>query len=168
MARPSAYRVEHRRRREGKTDYRLRLRLLKSRKPRLVIRKFSKNITCQVVEYRENGDVTIASASASELKTLGWSGNTGNIPSAYLTGLACGIRAKNKISEAVPDLGMQPSTKFSRLYAALKGFIDAGVAADHSNEILPDDKRIKGEHIPAEKKPKNFDEIRDKIISGIR
>ena len=41
----------YRRKREGKTDYRKRLRLLLSGKPRLVIRRSLRDISAQVIEY---------------------------------------------------------------------------------------------------------------------
>jgi len=165
MIRFSKYKVAHRRRREGRTDYRFRLKLLKSKKPRFVVRKFNKNISCQIIEYNPKGDKTIVSAHSRELKNLGWSHNAGNLPAAYLTGLLCGLRAKDKkIKEAVFDAGLYTSTKGSKLYAALKGFLDAGVAIPHSSEILPDEKRIKGEHITEERRPKIFQEVKEKIL----
>jgi len=50
------YSVKPRRRREGKTDYRKRLKLLRSRKVRMVVRKSIKNTQIQFVEYKEGGD----------------------------------------------------------------------------------------------------------------
>ncbi len=56
-------RVPFRRKREGKTDYRLRIKLLLSNKPRLVVRRSLKNINVQLIDVSENGDVTITSAA---------------------------------------------------------------------------------------------------------
>ena len=146
--RMKTFRVSHRRRREGRTDYRQRLRLLKSRKHRLVIRRSSRGMVCQVIEYHSKGDRVIASAGQKELAARGWKTASGNLPAAYLTGMICGIEArKKKVREAVLDIGLHTSTKGSRIYAALKGFIDAGVSVPHSDEILPSDERIKGTHI---------------------
>ena len=142
--------VAHRRRREGRTDYRQRLRLLKARKPRLVIRRSSGGVSCQVVEYRSEGDRVIASAGPNDIKSKGWKVSTGNVPAAYLVGLACGVEArKKKVKEAVPDIGLHVSTKGSRIYACLKGFSDAGIAVPHSEEVLPDEERVRGSHIEA-------------------
>lgn len=142
------YIVPHRRRREGKTDYRARLKLLKSGKPRLVIRKSINNIICHAVEYKENGDCTHVSAHSRELKKLGWKGGTGNLCSAYLTGLLFGAKAKKKgIKEMVLDMGLYRSTKANRVYAALKGVADAGVKVPCSEEILPKQDRLSGKHI---------------------
>lgn len=148
MARSKTSVVPHRRRREQKTDYKKRLKLLKSGTPRLVVRKSNANIVCQIVEYHPEGDRTLITASSRELpKIAGWKGNTGNIPSAYLTGLLCGTRARGKVKEAVLDFGLTRSTKGNRTYAALKGVVDGGLSVPHSEEILPDEERIKGSHI---------------------
>ena len=56
MTQGPRYHVKPRRRREGKTDYRKRLRLLRSRKIRMVVRKSLKNTQVQLVEYKE-GDL---------------------------------------------------------------------------------------------------------------
>jgi len=140
--------VPHRRRREKKTDYHLRLKLLKARKPRFVVRKSLNNITCQIIDFDPKGDKVLATADSKELKKFGWDINCGNIPAAYLTGFLCGLRAKKKnIKNAILDIGLYTSTKGSRLYAALKGAVDSGLDIPHSEEILPEDERIKGIHI---------------------
>jgi large subunit ribosomal protein L18 len=150
MRRKVKYVMPHRRRREGKTDYRLRLKLLKSRKPRFVVRKSNKNVICQVIKYEEKGDKTIASAEASELKHFGWYFNSANLPSAYLTGLLCAQRAKkHKIKELVFDIGLYAKTRGNILFAALKGALDGGMEIPYNEEILPSDDRICGKHIVA-------------------
>ena len=154
--------VHFKRRKEKKTNYIKRLALLKSEKTRLVIRKSLSNISIQFINFKPSGDETIASASSKELKKIGWS-KCGNIPAAYLTGLLAGKKAREKnIKEAVLDLGLQTSTKGSRLYAALKGVLDAGIIIPHSKEILPSEERIKGKHI-SEEVSKQFEDIKSKI-----
>lgn len=163
------YIVPHRRRRKQKTDYRLRLALVKSNKPRLIVRCSSNNMTCQIVNYVSKGDKVEVSVNASHIKKLGWKGHRGNLPSAYLTGLLCGIEAKKKkISEAVLDIGLQ-SHKSSKVFAALKGVLDAGLNVSHSKEILPNDERIGGIHIKNYRKTdtdKNFEEVKKKILGS--
>jgi large subunit ribosomal protein L18 len=140
--------VPHRRRREMKTDYRSRLGLLKSGKPRLVIRKSLNSLTCQIVEYKTDGDKCLVAADSGQLKKFGWKAGTGNIPAAYLTGLLCGAMAmKKKITEAVLDMGLCTSTPGSRIYAALRGVVESGLNVPHSKEILPNDERTKGAHV---------------------
>ncbi|HDD46392.1 MAG TPA: 50S ribosomal protein L18 [Candidatus Aenigmarchaeota archaeon] len=148
MGKGKTYIIPHRRRREGRTDYRKRLRLLKSHLPRFVVRKSLNNIICQIIEFMPKGDKVIVSADSKELKKFGWLGNCGNIPAAYLTGLLCGLRAKKKgIERSVLDIGMYRSVKGSRIYGALKGALDAGISIPHSPDILPKEERIKGMHI---------------------
>ena len=38
-------------------------------------------------------------------------------------------------------------TKGSRIFASLKGILDAGIDIPHNEEVLPSEERIKGEHI---------------------
>jgi large subunit ribosomal protein L18 len=148
MRRMSIQIMPHRRRREQRTDYRQRLRLLKSRKPRFVVRLAGRSVTCQIVMHDPKGDRTIATATSFELKKHGWKGHTGNLPAAYLTGFLCGQKAKKeKVREAVMDTGLHHSVKGSRIYSALKGALDAGMQIPHSESILPSEERIKGAHI---------------------
>jgi len=108
---------QYRRKAEGKTDYRRRLKLLISGIPRLVIRRTNKNMIVQVVEYSDDGDHVLLTANSSELKKLGWKHATANLPAAYLTGMLAAKKAKEKkVKKAIVDLGLQPKS-CSRLYA---------------------------------------------------
>jgi len=148
MARNARYRVQLRRRREGKTDYQARKALVVSVKPRLVARKSIKNMIAQIVVAKAKGDEVLAAAHSSELtEKFGWKASTGNVPSAYLTGLLCGLRAqKEGITEAVFDIGLIPPTKGSRLFATLSGILDAGLEVPHSEKKLVKE-RLNGVHI---------------------
>ena len=88
------YRVPFRRRRERKTDYRSRLKLLFSQKPRVVVRNSNKYIQMQLVLNDTFCDKTFVAVVSSELNRYGYNGGTGNIPAAYLTGLLFGKKAK--------------------------------------------------------------------------
>ena len=149
MAKGPRYRVPFRRRREGKTDYYLRRKLVISGLPRLVARKTLKHMVAQIIVARPEGDKTLISAHSKELiQKYGWLGGTGNIPAAYLTGLLIGYKAlKANIEKAILDIGLHRPTKGNRVFAVLKGAVDAGLEIPHSEEILPDEYRIKGEHI---------------------
>ncbi|MDF1540200.1 MAG: 50S ribosomal protein L18 [Candidatus Thorarchaeota archaeon] len=150
MAQGPTYRVKFRRRREGKTNYYRRRRLLLSKQPRLVIRKTNTKIIVQVMTAKIPGDVTEASAISSELLKHGWGAATNNLPSAYLTGLLAGLRAKSRgVDYAVLDIGLNPPVKGSKIYAAMKGVVDAGIDVPHSPDILPDEDRLSGKHIIA-------------------
>lgn len=149
MATGPRYRVAFRRRREGKTNYRTRRALVLSRVPRVVVRLSLKNVIIQVIEAESIGDKVMVSAHSHELaKTYGWKSAGGNIPSAYLTGLLCGYKALvSGLETAFLDIGLHLPVKGTRIFAALKGFVDAGVEVPHSEDILPDESRINGEHI---------------------
>ncbi|MCK4740328.1 MAG: 50S ribosomal protein L18, partial [Candidatus Thorarchaeota archaeon] len=67
MAHGPTYKVKFRRRREGKTNYYRRRRLLLSRLPRLVVRKTNTGMIVQVVDARVAGDMTVASAVSPEI-----------------------------------------------------------------------------------------------------
>ena len=193
MATGPTYRVKFRRRREAKTDYRKRLKLLLSRKPRLVARRTLNHCIAQIVLYDEKVDRTVVSAHSRELIKLGYKGHTGNLPSAYLTGYLLGKKALAKgYTEAVLDIGLHRATKGAAVFAILKGALDAGMQIPHGEEILPSEERIRGEHIKAyaemlkeqdmekykrqfskylekglepEKLPEHFEEIKAKIDS---
>lgn len=139
---------QFKRKEQGRTDYKKRLILLKSKKLRLVIRKSLNNILIQIVQYNPDGDKILISTHSNQLKKFNWSYHRGNIPSAYLTGLLCGTKAKSKkINEAVLDTGLLRNIKKTTIYAALKGVIDAGLKVPVSEDVFPPEERISGKHI---------------------
>ena len=173
MAKGSKYVVQYRRKRKGKTDYNKRLETLKSGSHRMVIRPSDKHIIVQIIEYKEAGDIVKASAHSTELKKFGWTFSTSNTPAAYLTGLLCGFRGcSNGIKDAILDIGLNPSIKGSRLYAALRGAVDSGFKIPHDASIFPDEGRIKGEHIATYRNrkdiPEKFVEVKGKIMEGFK
>lgn len=140
--------IQKRRKKEGKTNYKKRLRLLLSKKPRLVIRLTLGRVTAQLIVYQPEGDKVIVSANSKELEEHGWKFNKGNLSSAYLTGLLIGAKAKkHDVKEAVLDIGFRNPTKGSKIFACLKGAVDAGLNIPCSKEIFPSEDRIKGKHI---------------------
>ncbi len=169
MAKGPRYKVEYKRRRQGKTNYKKRLNLLKSDLPRLVIRKTNRYIIVQLVKYNSEGDQILTATSSKELKEkFKWKFSTRNLPAAYLTGFLCGCRGKHeKIKQGVLDLGLCPPVNGSRIYSALKGVIDSGLEIPHSEEIFPEEKRIMGghisEHTHKENLTKNFEESKKLI-----
>lgn len=149
MPKNPRYRVPVRRRREQKTNYYLRRKLLISRIPRLVVRRSINHISAQIVESLPEGDRVLVSTHSCELrKKYGWKGHCGNTPAAYLTGLLIGLKArKKKIKKTILDIGLQASVKQNSLYAVLKGALDGQLEVPHGDGILPSDSRIRGEHI---------------------
>ena len=148
MARDSRYCTKFRRRREGKTDYHARKALVLSGMPRLVARTSISNIIAQIIVAKPKGDEVLISAHSRELVKYGWKASRGNLSAAYLTGFLCGLKAKTHgVEEAILDIGLYPPTKGARVFAVLKGVLDAKINVPHSESKLPDEKRIKGEHI---------------------
>ena len=167
MTQGPRYHVKPRRRREGKTDYRKRLKLLRSGKIRVVVRKSLKNTQIQLIEYKQAGDNIIVTANSNELKKLyDWKFSTSNTPAAYLTGFLAGIRAKNKgISECVLDTGRHPPITGSKIFASVKGLVDAGIECIHSEEKVPSEDRIMGKHLSKDIMPA-ITELKSKISGG--
>lgn len=149
MGKNPRYKRPFRRRAEGKTNYHRRLKLLKSRKLRLVIRASNNHIRIQIVNSALKGDKVLVSAFSKELnKTFEWKANPGNIPSAYLTGYLAGLRAKKaNFEDIIPDLGIFYHR--NRVLAALKGVLDAGIDLAIKEEFFPEglQERINGSHI---------------------
>jgi len=196
MATSSRYCVPLRRRREGKTDYRIRKAFVISGKPRFVARCTLKNVVVQIVVAKPHGDEVLVSAHSRELtEKFGWKAPRGNIPSAYLTGLLCGLKAKAQgVDEAVLDLGLHSPSKGARVFAVLKGVLDAGINVPHSEEKLPDEGRIGGKHVakyaesltpnsetyqtmfsdylkhelPPENLPKHFAEVKKTVVATFK
>jgi large subunit ribosomal protein L18 len=137
-----------RRRRENRTDYHQRLRLLKSGKPRLVARVSNRHVRAQLITPGLDGDETHAAASSEDLDEYGWEAPTGNLPSAYLTGYLAGKRALAAgVEEAVLDIGLNTATPGNKVFAVQEGAIDAGVEIPHNESVLADWSRNRGEHI---------------------
>ncbi len=181
MATGPRYKVPMRRRREVRTDYHQRLRLLKSGKPRLVARTSNKHTTAQLISPGPQGDETRASAHSSDLAEYGWEAPTANLPAAYLTGLLAGKRAVEAgLEEAVLDIGLNTASPGNKVFAVQEGAIDAGLEIPHNDSVLADWSRTRGEHIAdyadqleeplysgefdATDLPDHFDETREAIL----
>jgi len=159
MAHGPRYRVPFRRRREGKTDYRYRLRLLKSGLPRALYRRSNRHITVQIAAFDYAGDRILAHATSKELAAFGAKRSASSTPAAYLTGYLAGKKAlKNGIDEAVFDMGLSIPSKGCRAFATLKGLVDAGMDIAHGDSQMPDEDRISGAHI-GEDVVKMFEEV---------
>ncbi|MCI4353168.1 MAG: 50S ribosomal protein L18 [Thermoplasmata archaeon] len=144
------YRVPFRRRREGKTDYRTRLRLLRGDRPRAVVRVTNRRVLVSLTAYDPHGDRVLASAESPELTSVGFpEPNLRTTPAAYLTGYLAGVRAKAAgTSSAVLDVGIRHPAPGGRLMGALKGLLDAGLDIPHGDEGLPSADRLNGQHLP--------------------
>ncbi|KAF8820770.1 ribosomal protein RPL5 [Cardiosporidium cionae] len=100
----SRYQVKLRRRREGKTDYRARSRLIRqqknkynAKKYRFVVRITNKKIVCQVIYSTLQGDKILCGAESTELPRYGISVGLTNYSAAYATGLLLTRRLLKKL-----------------------------------------------------------------------
>jgi len=130
------YQVKYRRRREGKTDYYARKRLVtqdknkyNTPKYRFVVRFSNSDITTQIVAAKIAGDVTLTSAYAHELPHFGIKQGLTNYSASYATGLLLARRHLQKVGLAdkyaglkVPngeDYHVEPLADGPRPFAAL-------------------------------------------------
>mmetsp|Transcript_77197 Transcript_77197/g.133884 ORF Transcript_77197/g.133884 Transcript_77197/m.133884 type:complete len:317 (+) Transcript_77197:81-1031(+) len=88
------YQVKKRRRREGKTDFQARRKMVRqdknkfnNKKYRLIVRLTNKRVICQIAYATIAGDVIVAHASSNELTKFGIPCGHKNYAAAYATGL---------------------------------------------------------------------------------
>lgn len=159
-------RIMRRRRREGKTDYKARLTMLKSDKPRIVIRKTNRYVIIQLVKSDIAQDKVISGISSKNLLAFGWPkekiGSLKSLPAAYLAGFLLGEQIKEKTKHAIFDIGMNRNVHQSRIYAVLKGLLDSGISIPHNKEALPSDEILK----KSEESKKLIDSLKKKITGG--
>lgn len=137
-----------RRRRQGLTLYRKRMKLVRSKLPRLVVRKTNRQVVVQVIESRVGGDATIVTTNSKQLTKYGWTKSSKNTPAAYLTGFLAGSFAIRKgVKEAVTDIGLNIATKGAKVLVAIQGAIDSGLGAKLDKIVLPEESRMKGKDI---------------------
>ncbi|KAK9880199.1 hypothetical protein WA026_010073 [Henosepilachna vigintioctopunctata] len=98
------YQVKFKRRREGKTDYYARKRLIvqdknkyNTPKYRLIVRLSNRDITCQVAYSRIEGDQIVCAAYSHELPKYGVKVGLTNYAAAYCTGLLLARRLLKKL-----------------------------------------------------------------------
>ncbi len=168
MAHGPRFRVKFRRQREGKTDYRYRLRQLKSERPRAVVRFTNRRVLVSLEEFDPKGDRILVQAESPELVAVGFpSSSLTSTPAAYLTGYLAGLRLAAKgPKEAVLDAGVLRPSKGGRILGALQGLLDAGVDVPHSKEGLPPKERLGGAHLKTPL-PQPLDQYRQKVSSSL-
>ncbi len=163
------YNVPFRRKREQKTDYNKRLKFLKSGEKRFITRLSNTIVRAQIVDYKIDGDQSLVFITSKKLKDFGWKHSLKNTSAIYLTGLLAGVLAKEKgIKKVIFDTGVRNYKAHSRIYASLKGIVDAGIDAPHDPKAFPSDDRIQGKHVDDNLKnniSKDFLEVKEKILS---
>ena len=155
-----------RRRKENKTDYLNRLKLLKSHRPRVVFRRTNRYAVVQYVTSKEAQDKIEFGVTSKSLLKYGWpesaKGSLKSISASYLTGYLMGKEIqKKKLETPIVDFGMIRTLHKTKIYAFLKGMIDSGIEIKCDEECFPEDNRINGEHmkckIDVEKIKSNID-----------
>lgn len=179
-----------RRIRERKTNYRKREKLLIGKKDFVTVNVSDQNVSAQLIRPELLGDKVMASVHSNELLSYGWKGSRKNIPSCYLVGLLLGRKCiQKKITRAILYIGKRHFT--TKIAACLKGMSEAGLEMPFSEEILPTEERIQGNHIAEyakkiksnddlyksrfssslgsglepEKYPNHFSEVKDRIVN---
>ena len=180
-----------RRIREKKTNYRKREKLLIGKKDFVTVNLSDQNVSAQLIRPHLLGDKVMASAHSNELLSYGWKGSRKNLPSCYLVGLLLGKKCiQKKITSTILYIGKRHFT--TKIAACLKGLSEAGLEMPYSENILPSDDRIQGNHIAEyakklktneevyklrfssylgsglepEKYSAHFSEVKDKIVNG--
>jgi len=97
------FQVKNRRRREGKTDFRARRKMVRqdknkfnNKKYRLVVRFTNKRVICQIMYATIRGDMIVSQANSSELTKYGVPCGHKNYAAAYCTGLLVARRTLKK------------------------------------------------------------------------
>jgi len=141
----SRYQTKYKRRRQGKTDYYARKRLITQAKNkynapkyRLVVRFTNKDIIMQIISSEITGDKVFVSAYAHELKAYGITHGLTNWAAAYATGLLIARRALSKLGLDKDFVGVEEADgEFTLTEAAetddgerrpFKAFLDVGLA----------------------------------------
>ena len=162
--------VLFRRKREQNTDYGKRLKLLTSRKVRLVVRITNQKVSAQLVSFASTGDKILAAADSTALKGLGWTYSMKNIPAAYLTGLLIAKKAQEgKFEEVILDTGFRTPSAKGKIFAFVKGAVDGGLDIIRGNEekTFPSEEVISGKTIQDYAiKIKENKEVYNKLFSG--
>jgi large subunit ribosomal protein L5e len=97
------YQVPKRRRREGKTDFKARRKMVRqdknkfnNKKYRLIVRFTNSRVICQVAYATIRGDIVVSSASSSDLAKFGIPCGLKNYAAAYCTGMLVARRTLKK------------------------------------------------------------------------
>jgi len=173
------FQVKYRRRREAKTDYQQRRRLIiqdknkfSSHKYRFVVRRTNAKISCQIIYATLEGDKVLCQANSKELINYGLTAGLTNYAACYCTGLLCARRLLTNLKmndlykgevdatgayydvfrqaagkerrpfKAFLDVGLTITTVGNRVFGALKGACDGGLAIPHSKNIFPGYKKV--------------------------
>jgi len=130
-------------------------------KYRMVVRITNKQVICQVLSSKIIGDEVLAVAYSTELRRYGIKVGLTNYAACYATGLLLARRVLKKLGldemytgageatgeyyieeredeeknpfTCILDVGLRPTTTGARVYAAMKGAVDGGLAIPHGD-----------------------------------
>jgi len=136
------FQVKFKRRREGKTDYYARRRLVvqdknkyNTPKYRMIVRVTNRDIICQIAYARIEGDVIVGCAYASELPRFGVKLGLTNYAAAYCTGLLLARRLLTKLGldelykgQEQPDGDYFTVENIDDKPNAFRAYLDVGLA----------------------------------------
>lgn len=136
------FQVKFRRRREGKTDYYARRRLVvqdknkyNTPKYRMIVRFTNKDIICQIAYARIEGDVIVCAAYAHELPRYGVKVGLTNYAASYCTGLLLARRLLKKFEMDKIYIGCEDVTgeeynveDIEGQPGAFRAYLDVGLA----------------------------------------
>ena len=150
MANKKPRTVQYRRKREKRTNYAKRLKLLLSGEARVVVRLTNQKVIAQIVKFHPKGDLVLMGVESTQLRKFGWDYAGKSIPSAYLTGYLLAKKAieKGGCGKAVIDTGFRTLARKGRVTAFVQGVVEGGLEITVGDEdIFPSESRLKGEHI---------------------
>lgn len=144
------------RRKENRTDYANRLKLLKSEKPRVVFRKTNRYIIAQYVASEDAQDKIEIGTNSKQLIKYGWpkefAGSLKSISASYLTGFLIGKKIIHEKKETpIVDIGMIRNLHGSKVFGFLKGLKDSGVKIKCDEKFFPNKEKIEIKKIPFER-----------------
>ncbi len=156
-----------RRRRENKTDYGIRIKLLKSEVPRVVFRKTNRYIIAEYVISNEAKDRIVNGITSKALLKYGWpedmKGSLKSLPASYLTGFLLGKKIlEGELETPVLDIGMIRGVNKGRVFSFVKGLIDSGLKVKCKEKAFPSEERIKGKNLKRDFSV-SFGKIKSKI-----
>ena len=119
----------------------------------------------QLVESKNAQDKVIHTVNTKELLSNGWpkdkEGSLKSLSASYLGGLLLGKKAGKLKERVILDSGLNPNTKGSRIYAAVKGLADSGIEITFDEKIMPSKDRIEG-------KENKLNDIFNKVKGAIK
>ena len=185
MARNNPKTVLYRRKREGKTNYPKRLKLLLSGKLRVTVRFTNSKVIAQIIQFTPTGDKVLVAIDSSSLKKFGWNYSGKNFSAAYLVGLLLGKKSLEAgHNEGILDTGSRTPVKQGKTCSFIKGLKDSGFNVPCDESIFPSEERIRGDVVAAyaklakesqftkylknntkpEDMSKSFDQVKEKIL----